>query len=133
MMTFSTIADAFLQELGLSPLQLETESAARSAATSWVPGKPYPVYYFKTDTSGEKGFEEFYTETEQLELSSFKQLGVIKNAASHSIAAVESTIDQLNEAFATPDVSKADVVKVISQLLPDFAHLETGRGLDQRM
>ena len=133
MLTFSTIADRFLAAQGLSPKPYPTEQAARAAATTWAPGQPYPVYYFTSDTSGEKGFEEFYTDEETLDLDSFTHLGVIKDAPRPTLGEVERAIARLRDVFAQPHVSKAAVVAAMTELLPGFAHLETGRGLDQRM
>ena len=133
MMTFSEIADQFLEAQGLSPKPYPTEQAAREAAAAWMPGQPYPVHYFTSDTSGEKGFEEFYTEGEELDLDSFVQLGVIKNAPRPSVADVDRAIAKLKAVFAKAEVDKAEVVAAMTDVIPGFAHIETGRGLDQRM
>ena len=133
MMTFSTIADAYLKAQGLSPKPYPTETAAREAATRWQPGQPYPVYYFSTDTSGEKGFEEFYTEGEELDLGSFIQLGVITNAPRPDVSDIDAAIARLKLVFAQAETTKADVVAAMSEVVPGFAHIETGRSLDNRM
>ncbi len=133
MMTFSDIADRFVEAQGLSPKQYPSERAAREAAAAWEPGRPYPVYYFTSDTSGEKGYEEFYTEGERLDLDKFKQLGIIKNAPRPELIEIEQAIAELKAVFAQAESTKADVVAVISKIVPGFAHVETGRSLDQRM
>ena len=133
MMTFSDIADRYLVARGLTPKPYPDERAAREAAARWSVGEPYPVYYFDTDTSGEKGYEEFYTEAEELDLDSFAQLGVIKNAPRRTPAEVTATVAALEAVFARRGVSKAEVVAAITELLPGFRHVETGRTLDQRM
>ncbi len=133
MMTFSTIADAYLGAHDLTPQQYPTEQAAREAAAEWTPGKPYPVYYFSSDTSGEKDFEEFYTEAETLDLTSFAQLGVIKDAFRPSLSDIERTIAKLLQVFAKAETTKADVVEAMAELIPGFDHIETGKSLDQKM
>lgn len=133
MMTFSTIADAYLIARGLTPKPYETAADAREAAAQWTPGSPYPVYYFSTDTSGEKGFEEFYTEREIRNEESFHQLGVIENVSRPRLEEVERAIARLQLVFARAQTTKADVVAAMAELLPGFAHIETGRGLDQKM
>ena len=133
MMTFSKIADAYLEARGLTPKPYPTAAAARAAAEAWQPGQPYPVYYFATDTSGEKGYEEFFTELEARDEDSFLQLGVIKNAPRPRLDDVERAIARLKLVFAKAHTTKADVVAAMGELIPGFAHLETGRGLDQKM
>ena len=133
MMTFSDIADRFVEAQGLLPKQYPSEQSAREAAATWAPGHPYPVYYFTSDTSGEKGYEEFYTEGEETDSTSFRQLGVIKNALRPSFGEVERAIAELKTVFAKAETSKADVVAAMRGLIPGFAHVETGRGLDQKM
>jgi len=133
MMTFSTIADAYLAAQGLTPKQYPTDAEARAAASTWQPGEPYPVYYFQTETSGEKSFEEFYTQGEELDIKSFSELGVIKNAPRPQVLEVERAIGKLERVFAKADSSKADVVAAMSELVSGFAHIETGKSLDQRM
>ncbi len=133
MLTFSAIADNFIDAQGLSKKQYPDETSAREAAAVWEPGEPYPVHYFKSDTSGEKGYEEFFTDVEELDLNSFEQLGVIKNAPKPSIADVEESIASLDAVFAKATSSKAEVVAAMSKLIPGFAHIETGKSLDHRM
>ena len=133
MMTFSTIADAYLEARGLTPKPYDSEGAAREAAARWRPGEPYPVYYFATDTSGEKSFEEFFTAGEELDRDTFRQLGVIKNAPRPALVDIERAIARLKQVFAKANTTKAEVVAAMAEAVPGFAHIETGRGLDQRM
>ncbi len=134
MMNFKDITVSFLNELGYEPLICASEEEARYEATRLTPGsKTYPVYFFVSETSGEKTFEEFYTEGEQLDLESFKALGVIKNAPKKSFSEIELMIGELNRVLKDPGVLKSDIVKVMSDFLPSFHHIETGKNLDQKM
>ncbi|WP_320053566.1 polysaccharide biosynthesis protein [uncultured Acetobacteroides sp.] len=134
MMTFSNIADKFLVSLGYEPDYCKSEEEARKKALD-LNGKikKYPVYYFKSDTSGEKSFEEFFTEEEIVDNSSFKALGIVKNAPKRNFEAIDSIIDGLNTVFTKPDLKKEDVVAEMSKFLPNFHHIETGKNLDQKM
>ena len=133
MMTFSSIADAYLHAQGLSPKPYPTPEAARAAAAAWRDGEGYPVHYFASDTSGEKSFEEFFTEDETRDTERFRELGVIKDAHRPRLDEVERAIARLVLVFAKAETSKADVVEAMSELVPGFAHIERGKGLDQRM
>ena len=93
----------------------------------------WPVYYFSSDTSGEKAFEEFYTDGELLDMNTFHSLGVIKNAPRRSLDEIHSMIDKLSSTLNKPDVTKASIVEVMTEFLPTFHHIETGKTLDQKM
>lgn len=93
----------------------------------------YPVYYFTSDTSGEKAFEEFFIEGETCDFDRFSGLGVIKNSAAVSIAEVRQMCTDFRAAFAGNEVTKPDIVQLIRHYVPNFQHLETGKNLDQKM
>jgi FlaA1/EpsC-like NDP-sugar epimerase len=144
MMTFSEIAIAFLHEQGFEPVVCATEEEARAFLkdrnTVHVTRdaedrqlSPYPVYFFISDTSGEKAYEEFSTEGEDVDLEIHESLGVIKNAPRRPIQDIQKVINLLEETLRIPGISKAEIVKVLSKLIPNFEHIETGKGLDQKM
>lgn len=134
MMTFSTIAEKFLEELGLEAEKCATEQEAKLKAHSWSStDKTYPVYFFKTDTSGEKSFEEFYTKSDEVDIDTFEALGVVKNSVIPSKLDIDQTLRDFRKLFDAEDVDKAKVVSLISKYLPDFSHIETGKSLDQKM
>ena len=139
MITFSDIAIAFLEEQGFQPVICETEDEAKrfykDNPQSLIPNPQFhwPVYFFTSDTSGEKAYEEFYTEGEELDLDTFSALGVIKNAPSKSFEEIGNMIKSLESILQKPGATKAEIVKVLSQLIPSFEHIETGKNLDQKM
>ncbi|MEM6965716.1 MAG: polysaccharide biosynthesis protein [Bacteroidota bacterium] len=134
MMTFSYIAEKFLLELGLTPDYCDTDEEARVKAKNWTVGqKKYPVYFFKTDTSGEKSFEEFYTNTDVVDMDSFQALGIIKNTDIPMMSDIDEMLVKFETLFANNKIVKSDVVNLIGQYLPDFNHIETGKSLDQKM
>ena len=134
MVTFDKIAISLLNDLGLEPDICRSEDEAREKALKLTPDSTsYPVYFFESDTSGEKSFEEFYTLQEKLDMDSFAQLGVIKNAKRRSITEIDNIFERLYALFASDEVTKASVVEILSEYLPDFEHIEKGKHLDQRM
>jgi len=91
----------------------------------------YPIYFFKTDTSGEKTYEEFYTKEEDFNIKKYHSLGFINTAeVDISFEKVEQDFDAV---FDSPNSNKADIVKIINKYVPDFLHIETGKHLDQKM
>ncbi len=134
MMTFSTIAELFLQDSGLQPDYCETEQEAKVKAANWTPTNPnYPVYFFKSDTSGEKMYEEFHTPEDEVDRMMFNALGVIKNTPIHSMNDVNRMLNKFEKLFKSNDLSKKDIVNLLSDYLPDFNHIETGKTLDSKM
>lgn len=95
--------------------------------------RKWPVYFFESDTSGEKTFEEFYTPGEVMDMDTFVNLGVVKNAKRRDLKEIDGIITALRALFDSADVTKAKVVEVLKDYLPNFAHIETGKGLDQKM
>lgn len=131
MVNFAGIAIDFLNELGFEADHCSTEEEAREKAAGIRMGK-YPVYFFASETSGEKLFEEFYTEEEELVLDRYVSLGVIKNTMLRNRQELENIVLDLKKFFAA-DNNKADLVNLLAALLPNFQHIETGLNLDQKM
>ena len=134
MITFSSIGEQLLKEIGLEPDFCATEQEAREKALQLdANSTSYPVYFFPTDTSGEKLYEEFFTEQEEVQLDKFQALGVIKGAARKSFEQVDDMFLQLNALFEQEDMDKAAIVNLMKDFIPNFEHIEKGKGLDQRM
>lgn len=132
MQNFADIAKRFLEYSGYEPLLCATEQEARDKVKDAEATKKYPLYLFASDTSGEKLYEEFYTDTEELDNTSFSTLGIVKNAPRRNMAELDGIIERLENLFAS-DAGKQDVVELLKQMLPGFQHIETGMNLDQKM
>ena len=134
MLEFDAMAISLLNDLGLEPDVCKTEAEAREKAAKLGDNpKSYPIYFFESDTSGEKPFEEFYTGGEELDLNSFVNLGVIKNSKKRNVSELDAIFDRLNALFASDDANKASIVEILKEYLPEFEHSEKGKHLDQRM
>ena len=92
----------------------------------------YPVVYFKSDTTGEKAYEEFYVPGEKINMERFKALGVVEETTRRPMNEVNAFFDRLEHLFAG-DFTKEDVVKAIKEFIPNFEHEEKGKNLDQKM
>ena len=134
MMTFDAIATALLHEHGYDVLECDSDEEAIDKSDNLKNGsKEYPVHYSKSDTSGEKDFEEFYTETEELDVERFSSLGVIINKDITDKARVEVLFNKLNDAFSSEEVTKKEIVEIMQEYLPNFEHIEKGKSLDSKM
>jgi len=134
MIPFDQIAVDLLHFMGMEPDSCKTEEeAVRKASMLSSDSKTWPVYFFGSDTSGEKAFEEFYTESEILDTNTFIKLGVVNNSKKRPIHEIDEIFSQLRDLFAQPDVKKADLVHILKAYLPNFEHIEKGKGLDSKM
>lgn len=133
MLTFSSICDDFVKSEGFNVLECsDDEEAKRYAHQMSYESNNYPVVYFKSDTTGEKAYEEFYIPGEKINMERFKALGVVEETKRRSMEEVNVFFAML-EALFQGDFTKADVVEVIKEFLPNFNHEEKGRNLDQKM
>ena len=134
MMTFDEIGRNLLKENGYSVFECESEDEAIARSSGLKQGgKEYPVFFQKSDTSGEKPYEEFYTENEIIDEDRFYSLGVITGKEIPDKTKINTLFDSLNEAFDKLTVSKEDIVRILSNYLPNFEHIETGKSLDGKM
>lgn len=93
----------------------------------------YPTVYFKSDTTGEKAYEEFYVSGEKIDMQRFKALGVVEQTTRHDMDEVYGFFQKLEAIFAKDDFTKAEVVDAIREFIPNFEHEERGKNLDQKM
>lgn len=133
-LTFSEIASLLLKELGYEADECSTEiEAIERAKNITTETKKYPVYFSKSDTTGEKPYEEFYTDNEQVTLDKYKSLGVIDIQSFKSLSEIEDFIKKLTKLFQSQNTQKADIVEIMKEFLVNFDHKETGKYLDSKM
>lgn len=134
MMTFDSIAENLLKEHGYEVLKCNSDAEAVDKSDELKTGAGfYPVHFEKSDTSGEKAYEEFFTDTETVDMNRFKSLGVIMDKPNPDKEKVLELYEKLEEAFQAEDVDKTRIVKIIGEYLPNFSHIETGKSLDSKM
>ncbi len=93
----------------------------------------WPVYFFGSDTSGEKSFEEFYTDEEIRDENRFNALGVIKSSRKRHKDEIDEIFRQMEHLFNSDSISKSAIVEILKSYLPNFEHIETGKSLDSKM
>ena len=134
MVTFSDIALKYLDSLGYEAVQCATEQEARDRVGELKSRRQYPVYFFNSDTTGEKDYEEFFMDGEKLDMDSFKSVGVIKKDTAEfdgeKLEWFRKEIFSLKEKMSW---SREELVKLFVEMLPEFSHKETGKFLDNRM
>ena len=134
MLTFSSICDKFVADLGADKEEFSNDEDAKKFANEMPFGsKKYPVVYFKSDTTGEKAYEEFFVPGEKLDMTRFKSLGVIEEVKKRPMGEIDDFFAEMEQIFAKADFTKEDVVKAIKKFIPNFEHEEKGKNLDQKM
>lgn len=134
MMTFDTIARELLKEQGFEVLECETDEEAIDKAEQLKNGsKKYPVHFSESNTSGEKPFEEFYTDTEKVDMNRLNALGIIVDKEISDRDRIEKLFSELKEEFEKEETTKNKIVQIIKDYLPNFEHIETGKSLDSKM
>lgn len=133
MLTFSTICDDFVKSEGFQKKEFANDDEAKHYASKMsYDSDTYPVVYFKSDTTGEKAYEEFYIPGEKINMERFKALGVVEETTRRPMNEMNVFFTKLEVLFQG-DFTKEDVVKAIKEFIPNFEHEEKGKNLDQKM
>jgi len=133
LITFSDIAERYLRQMGYEPFRCAGEEEARDRAAELIATKKWPCYFFSSDTTGEKDFEEFFTDKEDLDMSRFNGVGAIKNQPIYDSQKLDDFYTGVQALREKGSWDKQAILDLFFGLLPEFAHKETGKYLDQRM
>lgn len=133
MVYFKDITFDFFKEMRIPIRECESETEAKQFSYTMTFEDPHPVYFFESDTSGEKLYEEFYVESDEVDFELYSGMGVIKNAVKPSYKQINDCIIALKELMNSDSYDKSAIVQLMKKVLPDFEHIETGKSLDQKM
>lgn len=134
MLTFSEICSDLVKAEGFTSVECSDDTEAKAYAASMpYESRTYPVVFFKSDTTGEKDFEEFYVPGEKLNMERFSALGVIEETTPRPMDEVDSFFTELEGIFQKDEFTKAEIVEALKKFLPNFEHEEKGKNLDQKM
>lgn len=133
LITFADIAVKYLNELGYEPYLCKDEEEARELIKTLPQERKWPCLFSSSDTTGEKDFEEFFTDEEVLDMDRFENLGIIKNGLNYQNDKLELFSSKISDLRASRRWSKDDIVELFHKMIPDFGHKETGKYLDAKM
>jgi len=133
LITFSEIAKRYLKGIGYKPYICNSEEEARELAHTLPEQGQWPCLFTASDTTGEKDFEEFFTENEKLDLSSFKNLGIIKHEAVYNEKQIQHFIYSIENMKQKKQWSKKQLVDLFFEMIPNFEYVEKGKYLDAKM
>ncbi len=133
LISFADIAVLYLKNLGYTPYLCESEDEARSKAGKLIKEKKWPCYFFNSDTTGEKSFEEFYTENESLDMDKYSNIGIVKNKENVEEEKLNQFYNSINEMKKSGNWVKNEIVESFFAMLPNFGHVEKNKYLDEKM
>ncbi len=133
LISFADIAVKYLRNLGYDPYLCDNEDEARELAKSLPDQGQWPCLFTASDTTGEKDFEEFFTDHETLDMERFQNLGVIKNEPDYDESKLNHFTNKINQMKNIQTWTKDQIVELFFEMIPDFGHKETGKYLDGKM
>jgi FlaA1/EpsC-like NDP-sugar epimerase len=134
LLTFSEIAVLVLEANGFSPDICASEEEAKQKASRLSPdSKTWPCYFFASDTTGEKSYEEFYTEADSVNLDRYRNVGVISQQSWKDRARIDQAMATFEAIRRSEIWRKEDMVEAIKIIVPELEHEEKGKNLDQKM
>ena len=133
LITFQEIAERYLRAMGMCPLLCQTEEEARTSDSLTNGDKQWPCLFTQSDTTGEKDFEEFFTENEVIDLNRFDNLGIVKNNHNINEELLNKFLTVIETIIEKREWSKEEIVDLFRLMIPNFAHKETGKYLDAKM
>ena len=133
LISFDSIAKKYLEQKNLTPYLCNSESEAREMISKLDLSKQWPCYFSISDTTGEKGFEEFYTSEETLDMNRFKNIGIIENSIKNSNDRFEYFREQIISIKKSSDYDRSKLIKIFEETIPNLNHIEKNKFLDSKM
>ncbi|MDX1761043.1 MAG: polysaccharide biosynthesis protein, partial [Christiangramia sp.] len=133
LISFSEIAVKYLEQKGFEPVECKDEEEARNLIHVLPNEGKWPCLFTPSDTTGEKDFEEFFTDEEVLDLERFHNLGIIKNPLNVALGKLTLFENEINGMRKRGAWSKEEMTQLFNEMIPNFTHLEKGKYLDAKM
>ena len=133
MTRFDLIALKYLSYIGYKPFMCKSEDEARKMMKKMLPLKKWPCYFSKSNTSGEKLYEEFYTEHDDIDIKCFEDIGIIKSNQNTNYVKLENFKSRIHALLSSKKWNKNDILIEFNKILPNFTHKEKGKNLDEKM
>lgn len=133
LITFDEIARRYLDHLGYEAVECASEGEARASIGSLIKNRQWPCFFSASNTTGEKDFEEFFTDAQVLDMERFENLGVIRNEAEFDAEKLEWFLNEIKTLKSSGHWEKRQIVTLLETMVPEFKHMETGQYLDGKM
>ncbi len=133
LITFSDIAIRYLNAIEYQPHLCQDEEEARVLVHTLPAEGKWPCLFTESDTTGEKDFEEFFTENETLDVKKFNNIGIIKNNPDYNTELLNHFLDKIAEMKKKGKWTKEEIVTLFFEMIPNFDYIEKGKYLDSKM
>ena len=133
LITFSEIAKRYLKSKGYTPFLVTDEDEARAKVKELIKERKWPCLFSESNTTGEKSFEEFFTEKEELDLEKHHNLGIVKNLANFNEEKLLRFLKIVKEWRENKNWEKEEIVSLFHEMIPNFGHIEAHKYLDSKM
>ena len=133
LITFSSIAEKYLNHQGYAVHYCSSEKEAREAVTECVVHKKWPCFFTVSDTTGEKSFEEFYMPNEHLDLRTFEKLGIVKSKTTYDEDKLNHFLTTIETLRMNNSWTKEEIVLLFFKMLPELEYEDKGKYLDSKM
>jgi len=133
LITFSEIARRYLKSRGYEPVICSSEQEARDSVSELSKNGKWPCLFAESNTTGEKSYEEFYTENEILDLNKYEALGIVKNEQVFDDSKLSHFLSAVSNYRKTKRWTKEDLIELFHYMIPNFGHIETNKYLDSKM
>lgn len=133
LISFADIAKKYLKEKGFEPYICHSESEARELVKTLPKEGKWPCFFPGSDTTGEKDFEEFFTDNETLDMDRFQNLGVIKNDPEYDGELLDLFTNKIESLNSSLSWNKKEIVELFFKLIPNFEYEDKGKYLDAKM
>jgi FlaA1/EpsC-like NDP-sugar epimerase len=133
LITFADIAVKYLAQIGYEAYLCKTEDEARELINVLPQQKKWPCLFTSSDTTGEKDFEEFFTDNEKLDMEKFENLGIIRNELNIESEKLNHFEEKIHQLLKNGTWNKETIVHLFNEMIPNFNHKETGKYLDAKM
>ena len=130
---FSDIAERYIRARGFEPILCNNEEEARLMARTLPLEGSWPCFFSGSDTTGEKGFEEFFMDHEELDMNRFAGIGIVKNSSNFDAGKLSIFTHRISEMKAAKAWGKAELVDMFRELIPGFSYEDKGKYLDSKM
>ena len=95
--------------------------------------KKWPCVFNKSNTTGEKMIEEFYSISDQLDNNSYDKIAFIKNKLIRKQKDLKEFLNHLINNNQKLNLSKQKLIKIFKKIIPEFTHFEFESNLDEKM
>ena len=133
LVSFADIAVKYLKDKGYEPYLCNTENEARKLIKTLPEEGKWPCLFTSSDTTGEKGFEEFYTDKEVLDMNRFENFGVIKNTPLYDNDRLNNFENAIYQIKSSMSWSKKSIVDEFFIIIPEFGYNDNGKYLNGKM